>query len=195
MSMKTSHSKKYISISLVIAALIITAASLFILCACDINQSVSQQELASSCIRIHIRANSNSNEDQAVKLKVRDAITTYLETLLEGCKSKSDASALLERNSAQLVNIANSTLYANNFEYKAWVRINNEYFPDRVYDDYTFPAGNYDAVIIGLGTGEGDNWWCVAFPPLCFIPDTKGGEKIVYKSWIKEMLDKLFSKH
>ena len=70
--------------------------------------------------------------------------------------------------------------------------MNNEYFPERIYGEYTFPAGRYDALIIELGSGEGQNWWCVAFPPLCFVPNSSGGEKVVYKSWIKEILDRIF---
>ncbi len=62
-----------------------------------------------------------------------------------------------------------------------------------LFRSYEFPAGNYDAVVINLGSGSGDNWWCVAFPPLCFVPDSEGGEKVVYKSWIKEFLDKIFN--
>ncbi len=147
--------------------------------------------LSRECLRIHIRANSNSEEDQSVKLAVRDEITRYLSDALEGCRSKSEALDTISANEQKLVQIANSTLYAHNFKYKASIRIDNEHFPDRNYDGYDFPEGDYDAVIINLGTGEGDNWWCVAFPPLCFVP-ADGGEKIVYKSWIKELLDKLF---
>ena len=160
------------------------------LSACD---GQRQQKLARECLRIHIRANSNSEEDQQVKLAVRDKITAFLTDALEGCKTKSDALNIISNNEQKLVQIANSTLYTHNFAYKASIRINKEYFPDRNYDGYDFPEGKYDAVIIELGSGEGDNWWCVAFPPLCFVP-ADNGEKIVYKSWIKEMLDRLFDR-
>lgn len=162
------------------------------LCSCDANPT--QSELANECIRIHIRANSNSQEDQQVKLKVRDEITKYLQTLLDGCKSKQDAFATLQSERQNLVYIANNTLYNNNFQYKASIRLDNEYFPDRDYEGYTFPAGQYDALIISLGSGSGDNWWCVAFPPLCFVPNGNNGEKIVYKSWVKEWLEKTFGR-
>lgn len=175
------------------SVLAIVSLMTIVLCACDSGQ-VSQAELAENCIRIHIRANSNTDADQAVKLAVRDKITAYLETALECCESKSQAAAVLEREKGTLISIADSELAKNGFEYKSSIRIDNEYFPDRVYDGYEFPAGNYDAVVINLGSGDGDNWWCVAFPPLCFVPDMQGGEKIVYKSWIKEFLDRLFKK-
>lgn len=180
---------KKLLISVCIAFILLAVALLT--CACDI-KSASQKELAESCIRIHIRANSNSDADQTVKLAVRDRITEYLESALSSCRTKSEANSILTRESKKLTSIADGVLAARGFSYKSSIRIDNEYFPDRVYGEYDFPAGNYDAVVINLGTGEGDNWWCVAFPPLCFVPDSEGGEKIVYKSWIKEFLDKLF---
>ena len=188
--MKNSTRKTAI---LIFTALTLATVALVTLCACTA-KTPTQSELADSCIRIHIRANSNSEEDQAVKLAVRDEITAYLQTALANCKNKSDAASVLNKEKNTLVRIANGTLASNGFGYKSSIRIDNEYFPDRVYEDYTFPAGNYDAVVINLGSGSGDNWWCVAFPPLCFVPNTQGGEKIVYKSWIKETLDKLFKK-
>ena len=168
------------------------ALALLSMCACDL-KTADQKQLAESCIRIHIRANSNNSDDQAVKLVVRDRITEFLEVALSECRTKSDATAVLFRERSRLTAIADSALKSNGYGYKSSIRMGNEYFPDRVYDGYEFPAGNYDAVVINLGTGSGDNWWCVAFPPLCFVPDSEGGEKVVYKSWIKEFLDKLFN--
>ena len=175
-------------IALAAFVLALAAVLLTVLAACS---NEKQQKLSKECVRIHIRANSNSQQDQAVKLAVRDEITKYLSFALDGCDSKQAALRVLSNESEKLVQIANSTLYAHNFAYKASIRINREYFPDRNYDGYDFPAGDYDAVIIELGEGVGDNWWCVAFPPLCFVP-ADGKEKIVYRSWIKDMLDKLF---
>lgn len=180
--------KKAVISFCIVLVLLLCALLLF---ACD--DAPSQQEIAEQCIRIHIRANSNSDADQAVKLKVRDEVSGYLTSKLNGCKSKNEARNTLEREKTNLVKIANQTLYDNNFEYKASIALKNEYFPDRKYDGYDFPEGNYDALIIYLGEGVGDNWWCVAFPPLCFVPESECGEKIVYKSWVKEWLDKLFS--
>lgn len=176
---------------LFVCALTISLLTCTVLCSCS--STPSQQTLSNECVRIHIRANSNDDCDQQVKLLVRDEITAYLQNKLDNCRSKTDAMQTLDNEKENLVEIANSTLYNNNFTYKASIALKNEYFPDREYDDYTFPKGNYDALIIYLGEGKGDNWWCVAFPPLCFVPSTSNGEKIVYKSWVKEMLDKLFS--
>lgn len=156
--------------------------------ACD----QKSDDISDKCVRIHIRANSNSETDQAVKLLVRDEITAYLQCRLQGVSCRQDALSVLDGEKQKLAEIANNVLYQNNFEYKASVTLSNEYFPDRTYDNYSFPEGYYDALVIRLGTGLGDNWWCVAFPPLCFVP-SGNSEKVVYKSWIKEMLDKIFS--
>ncbi len=151
-----------------------------------------QKELANQCIRIHIRANSNDESDQAIKLEVRDKITAYLQSRLASCKNKAQAKNVLEQEQDALAQIADSVLYNANFNYKATVCLKNEYFPERQYDGYCFPEGYYDALIVYLGDGVGDNWWCVAFPPLCFVPNSNNGENVVYKSWVKEWLDKTF---
>ncbi len=147
-----------------------------------------EPDLTQEVVRIHIRANSNSQIDQAVKLKVRDSVTEYLTERLEGVNSKAQALETLDASKAEITKIANEVLAQNGFNYGSSVYIGKETFPERDYGEYTFPAGEYDSLILNLGTGEGDNWWCVAFPPLCFVPE---GE-VVYKSWVKEKLDSLF---
>lgn len=173
----------YVMISIVLALSALT------LSACG--AAPDAKELASECVRIHIRANSNSDIDQAVKLRVRDTVTQYLTDKLENAKTKERALEILEKEKENLIKLANSALKTNGFDYGASAAISREHFPEREYGEYTFPEGEYDALIINLGSGSGDNWWCVAFPPLCFVPDG-GSEKIVYKSWIKEKLDELF---
>ena len=170
--------KGIVLIGLIIAVLLLT----FALSACD------EPDLTQEVVRIHIRANSNSDIDQEVKLRVRDSVTEYLTERLEGVNSKAQALETLDASKAQITKIANEVLAQNGFDYKANIYIGKETFPERDYGEYTFPAGEYDSLILNLGTGEGDNWWCVAFPPLCFVPE---GE-VVYKSWVKEKLDSLF---
>lgn len=177
---------------LVIVLILLFCAFALFLTACGSTKTASLESLQQNCIRIHIRANSNSQVDQTVKLKVRDAVTEYLTVLLADCTTKNQAYNMLDSNKSKIAEIAETTLKQHNFTYKTRIRLTNDYFPDRVYDEYEFPAGNYDALILELGSGTGDNWWCVAFPPLCFVPGGNNSEKIVYKSWIKEMLDKLF---
>lgn len=173
---------------ILLSVIITLSALLFVLCACSPKQTVS---LSEECLRIHIRANSNSEDDQAVKLKVRDELTAFFTTRLENCKTKQDAYNALACSMPQIKCIAQQTLLESNFYYEVRVTLAEEYFPNRDYDGLCFPQGNYDALVVELGTGEGDNWWCVAFPPLCFVPNGDG-ETVVYKSWVKEIIDRLF---
>ncbi len=179
--MKNQNLQKLVAIFF----LMISIALVFVAC-------TKEQSVATECIRIHIRANSNSDADQQVKLKVRDSLTDYLSNILQNCTSKSEAKSTLLSHASNMAQIANSTLKVYDFEYKTSISFKNEYFPAKQYDDYNFAEGYYDALIVELGKGEGDNWWCVAFPPLCFVPTSENGDKIMYKSWVKEMLEKLF---
>ena len=175
--------------------LFLVFATTVILSACDFGDGVflpssGAKDIASEVVRIHIRANSDSAEDQAVKLAVRDDITAYLTSKLEWCENKTDALRVLDGEKENLRYIAQKALEHNGYDYKVRVELKTESFPERTYDGYTFPAGEYDALMIYLGEGAGDNWWCVAFPPLCFLPGD--GENVTYSSWVKELLDRIF---
>lgn len=175
---------------------LVAGAAILALTACDDLSGIFLPEsnsISEQVVRIHIRANSNDAEDQSVKLAVRDEITEYLTGRLEGCADKSAALKVLESEKETLQQIAQNTLYRNGYDYNARVLLSHEYFPERTYDGYVFPEGEYDALMILLGEGTGDNWWCVAFPPLCFVPDGDG-EGVTYKSWVAEKLAELFEK-
>lgn len=148
-------------------------------------------DLRDEVLRIHIRANSNGEADQTVKLAVRDALTDYLSDLLSSCSDKAEAQAVLQAHRDEIDGIAERVLSDNGFGYGARVVFSHERFPEKTYGEYTFPEGDYDAVLVLLGEGTGDNWWCVAFPPLCFVPGD--GENVTYKSWVKEKLDEIFA--
>ena len=182
-------------IATAVIILFLLLAALVALSACDVTDGVflpaaDAKGIAEQVVRIHIRANSDSAEDQAVKLAVRDDVTARLTVMLNGCESKDDALAVLAKNSDSLRETAQSALETHGFDYKARVELKTETFPEREYDGYVFPAGEYDALMIYLGEGAGDNWWCVAFPPLCFLPGD--GENVTYSSWVKELLDRIF---
>jgi len=148
-------------------------------------QRVSYEDI----IRIHIRANSNSEEDQSVKYLVKEKILDYITPLSENIANKQEMYELMLENLVSFMRIADEVLENEGFSYKASVSLDKEEFPVRTYDGITFPEGVYDALIIRLGEGAGDNWWCVAFPPLCFIgAEDKGGDYFRYKSKIYEIL-------
>jgi stage II sporulation protein R len=126
-----------------------------------------QNSIANKIIRFHVIANSDSSFDQSLKLKVRDKIIEYLSPLLENSKNINESRKIIEQNIDNIENIAIETLSKfSNYTAKAELTYSN--FPTKTYDDYSFPAGNYEALKITIGEGEGKNWWCVMFPPLCF---------------------------
>ena len=131
-------------------------------------------------LRLHIRANSNSEIDQAVKIKVRDKINQYLAGNITAT-SFAAAYAEISLRLKKITEIADGVLKDNGFNYGAKAEIDNEYFPTRVYGNVEVPEGYYDALIIKLGAGAGDNWWCVVYPPLCY------GDKFEYKSIFAEL--------
>jgi len=127
-------------------------------------------------IRLHVVANSDSEDDQALKLEVRDAILARVGELLEPVRTKQDAWRVLLENTGQLQGAAIGRISAAGKSYGARVEMGTFAFPERTYGDITVPQGNYDAVRVVLGEGNGRNWWCVLFPPLCFIQVNKDKE-------------------
>lgn len=131
-------------------------------------------DLSKSLFRLHVIANSDSAEDQNLKYIVRDNIISYMKTLTENAKSKEETINLVSDHLSDFEDIANKTIKDNGFDYKAKVSIGNFNFPTKKYGDISFPAGYYDALKIQLGNSNGQNWWCVLYPSLCFIDVSSG---------------------
>ncbi len=137
-------------------------------------------------LRIHIRADSNENAAQAIKYKVRDRVVEYLTPLVAEYETKAEAIEGVQKNLAQIGRVATEVLREEGFSYAAKAELTREEFPTRIYGEYTLPAGEYTALIIELGRAQGDNWWCVVYPPLCFAAtDTD----VVYRSKILEIIE------
>ena len=136
-------------------------------------------------LRIHVRANSNEQADQEIKYQIKDRLVEYLTPYIAQVSTKSEAISLLKEKSPYMEGICNSYLSVRGFAYTARVKIANEYFPTRVYEDTTLEAGYYDSIIVELGEARGDNWWCVVYPPLCFVKSSP----IVYRSKILEIIN------
>ena len=149
-----------------------------------------EQGICGEYLRIHIRADSNEDSAQAVKYKVRDEVVAYLTPLVANYTTKTEAVQGIAQNINGVCKVAEKVLQAEGFFYGATAEIRLEAFPTRVYGDYTLPAGEYTALIMRLGRGEGDNWWCVVYPPLCFAATDAD---IVYKSKIKEIIERFYS--
>lgn len=142
-----------------------------------IGGSSSAPAVSDEVIRLHILAGSDSAQDQSIKLALRDILLPYLNAATLGAASKEDALAQLEEQCPALTNIANAALAQLGADYTATVSVENLYFPIRIYGSQTylsgdaviFPPGFYDSVQVILGDGDGHNWWCLAYPSLCFI--------------------------
>lgn len=149
---------------------------------CGLNEQSSQTYL-----RIHIRANSNLQIDQTVKYVVKEKLVSYLTPLLAEAVTFERAKEIIGQNLDNIELVTDNVLKSQGFCYGSSAEINHELFPTRSYDQYTLESGFYDALIVNLGTGEGDNWWCVVYPPLCFT--SSGQNNIVYKSKIMEIIE------
>ena len=144
-------------------------------------------------LRVHIRANSNSDVDQNVKYRVKAAVVDYLTPKIAENSSFTEVYNFLEQNLDNIEEVADNVLKDSGFNYKSQAKLNEEYFPTRSYGDYTLENGYYDALIVNLGTGKGDNWWCVVYPPLCFIgAEGTSRNNIKYKSKLVEIIQNFF---
>lgn len=147
-------------------------------------------------IRIHIRADSDCENDQNVKYIVKEQIMDYLIPMIAECQNYQDVYNLINRELDNLKTISDNTLQNQGFEYRSNVLLTQEYFPARYYNGNLLENGTYDALIINLGEGVGDNWWCVVYPPLCFLSATQtDSDKIIYKSKIYELIKKATGKY
>ncbi len=157
---------------------------------------IPQTRTNSDFLRIHIRADSNSDADQSVKYVVKTAVVDYLTPYLADADTKEKAMAVVKSHAAEIKEVCDKTLADNGKNYTATVRVCTESFPDRSYNGTTLPAGVYDAVIIELGSGSGNNWWCVVYPPLCFVGgEGSGNGNITYKSKIWEIIQSWRESH
>lgn len=143
------------------------------ICAISYAQNVST-DIANSVFRLHVIANSDSTEDQNLKYIVRDNLLKYMNEICKNCSSKEDAIKLVKENSNSFEQIALDTIKENGYEYDVNINIGTFEFPTKTYGDISLPAGYYDALRVEIGEAKGQNWWCVMFPPLCFVDISSG---------------------
>ena len=124
-------------------------------------------DIYTDIIRLHVIANSDSQRDQELKLSVRDEILSAVSDCVEGVNDTEDALALLSENIDNLNECARQVITEKGFEYDVKTALSVEYYPTRTYEDATLPCGEYNSLRIVIGEGEGQNWWCVLFPPVC----------------------------
>ena len=147
--------------------ILIPMIAVLLIAALAIIPTASDMEIYDKVIRLHVIANSDSEADQALKLKVRDGILETVEELTQNCKNKEEAEQVLRENSDAILESANRVLHENGSNLSASIEIGQEKYPTREYENLRLPSGKYCSVRVKLGDADGKNWWCVLFPPLC----------------------------
>ena len=133
----------------------------------EITEGISEK-----IIRLHVLANSDDEADQALKLKVKDEVVKKFGNTFASAKNKVDAEKLIQENFDNIRRVALEVIEEEGYDYDVHVYLTDCMFPTKVYKDLTFPAGMYEALRIDIGGAEGKNWWCVMYPPLCFVDQT-----------------------
>ncbi len=179
--------------------------------------SDGQEHIASEIIRLHVIANSDTKEDQDLKILVKNEIVSYLREKMDGTQSIEEAREIIQNNLPEIEEIAANKMAIEGYSYDAKASLTYCDFPIKQYGDLTFPAGRYEALRVQLGTSEGKNWWCVMYPSLCYVDETRqeiteenkeqfkkiltkeeyesllssDTNKVFYKSKLKELFDKV----
>ena len=158
--------KKYLLLLIVSVAFLLLSAYSYV--------NAVSNNLADSVFRLHVIANSDSEEDQNLKYKVRDSLIGYMNTLTNDTNTKDEVIKIAGKHIQDFKDIAQNVVKENGYNYEVNVEIGNFSFPTKTYGDISFPSGFYDALKVEIGKAEGQNWWCVMFPPLCFVDVSSG---------------------
>ena len=136
-------------------------------------KTLNYDEIKDSLIRFHVIANSDNEEDQNLKIKVKNKVIDYLYPYLNASQSLDQSRQIIKDRMEDVKKLAEEVIKDNNYEYSIQIELSRENFPDKSYGNITLPQGNYEAFRIIIGDGQGRNWWCVMFPPLCFVDESK----------------------
>ncbi len=172
--------KKIIFIILVIAVIYFLGKS-----------TVGAIKIPDEAIRIRVIANSNSDYDQQMKIKVSDNLQKEIYTLLKNAEDIETARRIIKENMSKLDNSVRTTLLKNNYNISYDINFGQNYFPKKEFKGITYEEGYYESVVVSLGEGAGDNWWCVLFPPLCLL-EAEESDEVEYKFFVQELIEKYF---
>ena len=185
MNIKNIRNRIYILASILVVVLI---TSTFVIIK-EVNKiEACTYDYKDKLIRFHVIANSDSDKDQKLKLKVRDEVISYLQPKLENSNSIEESEKIIKNEYKTLENISKKVISKNGYNYIVKVGLEYSNFPAKQYSSVVLPAGKYKALRIIIGEGKGKNWWCVMFPPLCFIDDQNG---IIYEKTDKKLKEVL----
>jgi stage II sporulation protein R len=137
------------------------------------NRVLNYDEVKDSLIRFHVIANSDNDDDQNLKIKVKNKVIEYLYPYLNDSKSLNESRQIIKDRMQEVKKLAEEVIKENNYKYPIQTELSRENFPEKSYGNITLPQGNYEAFRIIIGDGQGRNWWCVMFPPLCFVDESK----------------------
>ena len=179
--MKKSTLKSFILLSILLFIYIFISAQSYV--------TAVSTNLSEAVFRLHVIANSDSTEDQSLKLKVRDSLIEYMNTICKDCSTKREAISIAQMHKSNFQKIAEQTIKDYDYDYSVKINIDNFYFPTKNYGDISLPAGLYDALKVEIGEAKGQNWWCVMFPSLCFIDITSGVVNDEAKENLEENLE------
>ncbi len=149
---------------------------LSVFCGLFLYADAMQDDVAQKVLRLHVLANSDDAADQALKLAVRDRILKESQHLFKACTSPAESKAVFLQEKERLTKAAEAEIDDRGFSYPVSLSLETTYFPMRTYDGLTLPAGEYEAVRVSIGEAQGQNWWCVMFPPLCFVDGSISSE-------------------
>lgn len=152
--------------------LLVVAAACVIAGGKQYQQYKMTEEIAEKIIRFHVLANSDTEEDQKLKLEVRDAIGAFMQPRLSNVTDIEDSRQIVRESIPDIEQKAEEVITENGYTYTVSATLSNIDFPEKTYGPYTFQAGNYEALEVVIGKGEGHNWWCVMYPNLCFFNST-----------------------
>lgn len=147
-----------------------------------------QEGISKEIIRFHVIANSDKEEDQALKLEVKDGVVSYMQELMKDVDTIEDTRECMKQNMDKINEKAQEIIREKNYDYTTKTGLTECYFPIKTYGDITFPAGDYEALRIEIGEGNGKNWWCVLYPNLCFIDSIHGVVSEDEKQELKNVL-------
>ena len=154
-----------------------------------LGNDILQPSIATKILRFHVLANSDSLADQNVKKEVRDAVGTYLQPFLEDADSLNETKEIVNKHMDKILAISKETLEEHGYDYNVSARITKTDFPEKTYGNYTFPKGKYEALQIVIGEGNGQNWWCVLYPNMCFSGSVFEVVEEQAKESLKEVLN------
>ncbi len=157
-----------------------------------VNKNINKDviEIPNDSIRVRVIANSNSMKDQLEKEQVKENLQIYLEELLKDKKTKLDTENSIKNNLSNIRNNIETTINKLNSNTKVYINYGNNYFPKKEFKGVIYQEGYYESLVITLGKGNGNNWWCVLFPPLCLMKEDTNMNEIEYKLYIEEIISK-----